>query len=71
MFPTMSLVPPHFAALTGLPESVELDFSRPGKPTDNARVESVNDRFRQHCLNTHWFMSRDDARRKIDVAPAV
>lgn len=30
---------------------VELDFSRPGKPTDNANVESFNGRLRQECLN--------------------
>jgi putative transposase len=46
---------------------VELDFSRPGKPTDNAKVESFNGRFRQECLNAHWFMSLDDAKRKIDA----
>lgn len=45
---------------------VELDFSRPGKPTDNAKVESFNGRFRQECLNAHWFMSLDDARQKIE-----
>ncbi len=44
---------------------VELDFSRPGKPTDNARVESFNGRLRQECLNTHWFLSLDDAKAKI------
>ena len=45
--------------------SVELDFSRPGKPTDNARVESFNGRLRQECLNAHWFLSMDDAKAKI------
>ena len=45
---------------------VELDFSRPGKPTDNAKVESFNGRFRQECLNAHWFLSLDDARGKIE-----
>ncbi len=30
---------------------VELDFSRPGKPTDNAKTESFNGRLRQECLN--------------------
>ncbi|MNL79467.1 Integrase core domain protein [compost metagenome] len=33
---------------------VEIDFSRPGKPTDNAQCESFNGRFRQECLNSHW-----------------
>ena len=46
---------------------VELDFSRPGKPTDNAKVESFNGRFRSECLNTHWFLSLDDAKRKIEA----
>ena len=45
---------------------VELDFSRPGKPTDNAKVESFNGRLRQECLNAHWFLSLEDARRKIN-----
>ena len=46
---------------------VELDFSRPGKPTDNANVESFNGRLRQECLNATWFMSLDDARGKIEA----
>lgn len=45
---------------------VELDFSRPGTPTDNAKVESFNGRFRQECLNAHWFLSLDDAKSKIE-----
>ncbi|MDB5744659.1 MAG: transposase [Polaromonas sp.] len=44
---------------------VELDLSRPGKPTDNAKVESFNGRLRQECLNAHWFMSLADAQGKI------
>ena len=40
---------------------VTLDFSRPGKPTDNAFIESLNGKFRAECLNAHWFMSLDDA----------
>jgi putative transposase len=43
---------------------VTLDFSRPGKPTDNPFIESFNGKFRAECLNAHWFMSLDDARRK-------
>ncbi|MGH9917414.1 MAG: IS3 family transposase, partial [Nitrososphaerales archaeon] len=45
---------------------VELDFSRRGKPTDNAIVESFNGRFREECLNAHWFESLEDAKEKID-----
>ena len=44
---------------------VTLDFSRPGKPTDNAFVESFNGRSRDECLNTHWSLSLADARSKI------
>ena len=46
---------------------VEIDFSRPGKPTDNAMVESFNGRLRQECLNEHWFMSLEDAQHKIEA----
>lgn len=46
---------------------VDLDFSQPGKPTDNATVESFNGRLRQECLNKHWFLSLDDARAKIEA----
>lgn len=44
-----------------------LDFSRRGTPTDNAFVESCNGRLRDECLNTHWFLSLDDARAKIEA----
>ena len=44
---------------------VELDFSRPGRPSDNALVEAFNSRFRQECLNEHWFLSIEDAKEKI------
>lgn len=45
---------------------VELVFSRPGKPTDNAYIESFNGSFRDECLNMHWFFSIEDARLKVD-----
>jgi putative transposase len=45
---------------------VTLDFSRPGKPTDNAFIESFNGSFRDECLNINWFLSLDDAREKIE-----
>jgi putative transposase len=44
-----------------------LDFSRPGKPTDNAFVESFNSRPRDACLNAHWFLSLAGARIKIEA----
>jgi putative transposase len=45
---------------------VVIDFSRPGKPTDNAFIESFNARIRLECLNQHWFLDLDDARMKIE-----
>ena len=45
---------------------VELDFSRPGKPTDNAMIEAFNARLRAECLNESWFLSLEDAREKIE-----
>ena len=38
-----------------------------GKPTDNAFIESFNGKFRAECLNAHWFLSLDDARRKCEA----
>ena len=46
---------------------MELDFSRPGIPTDNAYIESFKGSFRDECLNTHWFLSLEDAREKIET----
>lgn len=43
-------------------QQVTLDFSRPGKPTDNPFVESFNGSFRDECLNTHWFLSLEGKR---------
>jgi hypothetical protein len=45
---------------------VTLDFSRPGKPTDNAFIEALNGRFRAECLNAHWFLSLADAQEKME-----
>jgi len=45
---------------------VKLSFSRPGKPTDNPHIESFNGSFREECLQTHWFLSLEDARMKIE-----
>lgn len=45
---------------------VTLDFSRPGKHTDNAYIESLNGKFRAECLRANWFMNLDEARRKCE-----
>lgn len=47
-------------------KGVTLDFSRPGKPTDNAFIEAFNGRFRAECLNQHWFLTLADAREKME-----
>src|SRR5437764_1135303 len=41
---------------------VRIDFSRPGKPTDNAHVESFNGTLRAECLDVHWFASLTEAK---------
>ena len=46
---------------------VKLDFTRPGKPTDNAYIESFNGKFRLECLNQNWFVSLEEARSKIEA----
>lgn len=46
---------------------VRLDFSRPGKPTDNAFIESFNGSLRKECLNLHWFGSIEDAAETIEA----
>jgi putative transposase len=45
---------------------VRLAFIEPGKPVQNAFVESFNGKFRDECLNEHWFTSLHDARRTIE-----
>ena len=45
---------------------VTLDFSRPGKPTDNAFVESFNGKVRAECIDQNWFLSLQDARSKCE-----
>jgi len=46
---------------------VTLDFSRPGKPVDNAYIESFNGSFRDECFNVNWFLSLEDAQEKIEA----
>lgn len=46
--------------------SVKLGFIQPGKPTQNAFIESLNGKFRNECLNQHWFRTLDEARQEID-----
>ena len=45
---------------------VKLHFIEPGKPTQNAFVESFNGKFREYCLNLNWFAGLEDARLTIE-----
>ena len=46
---------------------VKLHFIRPGKPVENAYIESFNGKFRDECLNEHWFVGLDHARQVIEA----
>lgn len=46
---------------------IVLDFIRPGKPQENAFIESFNGKFREECLSENWFVSLEDARRTIEA----
>ena len=46
---------------------VRLDFSRPGRPTDNCFIETFNGSLRDECLNVHWFTSLDEARAIVEA----
>ena len=47
--------------------NVQLSFIRPGKPNENAYIESFNGKFRDECLNEHWFITMEQARRIIEA----
>ena len=47
--------------------NVKISFIRPGKPNENAYIESFNGKFRDECLNEHWFMTMAHARRLIEA----
>ena len=47
--------------------AVQLSFIRPGKPNENAYIESFNGKFRDECLNEHWFVTMAQARRIIEA----
>lgn len=61
---------PEFAGRTldawAYARGVTLRFMRPGKPIENACVESFNGKFRDQCLNEHWFVSLADATATIE-----
>ena len=47
--------------------NIKLEFSRPGKPVDNAFIESFNGSLRDECLSTNWFLSIEDAQNKLEA----
>jgi putative transposase len=62
---------PEFAGRTleawAYAHQLTLCFIRPGKPIENASVESFNGTFRDECLNEHWFVSLADAQQQIEA----
>lgn len=46
--------------------NVKLDFIRPGKPVENAYIESFNGKFRHECLNQHFFKTLEEAKNTIE-----
>jgi putative transposase len=46
---------------------VTLDFSRPGKPTDNSLVEAFNGNVRAECIDQNWFLSLAEAQVKCEA----
>lgn len=50
---------------------VVMGYSQPGKPTDKPFIESFNGSLRDECLNTHWFLSLDDARRRSKAGGSI
>lgn len=47
--------------------NARIDFSRPGKPTDNCHIETFNGSFRDECLNLHWFETLEEAKAIIEA----
>ena len=54
----------HFLAW-GIEQRIELHHIQPGKPVQNAFIESFNGKLRDECLNTNWFTNLWEARRRI------
>jgi len=57
----------HLVDLWAYHHGVRIDFSRPGKPTDNAFIETFNGSLRDECLNLHWFETIAEARLLIET----
>jgi putative transposase len=46
---------------------LQLHFMQPGKPVQNAFMESFNGKFRDECLNEHWFLTLQEAQLVIEA----
>lgn len=57
----------HVVDLWAYHHKVRIDFSRPGKPTDNAHIETFNGSLRDECLNLHWFETVEEAAKLIEL----
>src|SRR6266436_579466 len=67
--PSPSTMAPSFTSLAlddwAHRRAIKLDFTRPGKPTDNGLIESFNSRLRDEYLNAHEFASMDHAHERL------
>lgn len=57
----------HMVDLWAYHHGTRIDFSRPGRPTDNAFIETFNGSLRDECLNVHWFETLAEAKRLIEA----
>ena len=57
----------HLVDLWAYHHNVRIDFSRPGKPTDNAFIETFNGSLRDDCLNLHWLDNLAEAKQLIEA----
>jgi putative transposase len=64
MFPSCNRTSRHFVAWCS-EQGIELVHIEPGKPVQNAHVESFHGKLRDECLNASWFANLFEARRKI------
>jgi putative transposase len=46
---------------------VKINFSRPGKPPDNAYMETFNGTLRAECLDTHWLETLEEAKEAVEA----
>jgi putative transposase len=57
----------HLVDLWAYHHGTRIDFSRPGRPTDNAFIETFNGSLRDECLNLHWFATVAEAKAVIEA----